>query len=663
MSPSFGIPQLSITAAMAYYLYKKIKASRAAKAQSELIPLGSSHSSPFERTSQQQDGHPLTSNDPLLSTSEKTSPSPELEAEKRRRRIYRWKLITSLFLPYMLATIDLTIVATAVPFIASHFNELDELNWIVTAFTLTSTALIPTFGQLADVFGRHATLQLATFLMLIGSVLCAAAQSWGMLLLGRALQGTSSAGLMTNIMIILADNVTLEENAKNNSIFAFVGGVAYSIGPVIGGYLTDSNWRYCFVISIPIAFVSHIIIFILLRKELKPGTYTHTPSTSPVRSFLSALATLDILGTILFIFGVGLIILGTAWGGSTYPWVSAQVLAPLVVGAVCFFTFFGYEYLLESGKLSGISLLARQKPMLPYSMFKRLDTLWLAILQFAAGAAMYSVFYYVGIYFTVVEAYPASRAGVQLLYYIPGLGAGVYLAMFLCNVTPAQTFYPLTLGTILETLGLALVTWGISAQKTSIINGMMVLAGAGTGIRMMPANLHIAGIWPDKLAAALSLMRFALPFGGTVGITVMGSVFNNKLSTSISRLTTGGGAVSAQDLGHGGTESLDFIASLPDSLQAGVRHAGKDAIMWAYISIMPILGISLVTGFFLGNVWIRKRGKKGDAEGRAQAQAQAEGESGGGNGIAGASEVVYVPYLYAVFKVCVFFLSFVFSLL
>jgi hypothetical protein len=179
-----------------------------------------------------------------------------------------------------------------------------------------------------------------------------------------------------------------------------------------------------------IAFVSHIIIFIVLRKELKPGTYTHTPSTSRFRSFLSALATLDIVGTILFIFGVGLIILGTAWGGSTYPWVSAQVLAPLVVGGVCFFSFFGYEYLLESGKLSRISFLARQKPMLPYSMFKRRDTLWLAILQFAAGAAMYSVFYYVGIYFTVVEGYPASKAGVQLLYYIPGLGGMFQLPFF-----------------------------------------------------------------------------------------------------------------------------------------------------------------------------------------------------------------------------------------
>ncbi len=116
-------------------------------------------------------------------------------------------------------------------------DELDELNWIVTAFTLTSTAFIPAFGQLADVFGRHVALQLSTLLMLIGSTLCAAAQTWGMLLLGRALQGVSSAGLMATVMIILADNVSLEENAKNNSVFAIVSGVAYSIGPVVGGYV------------------------------------------------------------------------------------------------------------------------------------------------------------------------------------------------------------------------------------------------------------------------------------------------------------------------------------------------------------------------------------------------------------------------------------------
>ncbi|KAL4783760.1 major facilitator superfamily domain-containing protein [Aspergillus varians] len=568
---------------MAYYLYKKIKASRTEKS-SDGIPHETAQPSPYEST---QDGGRPTSGDRAAALLENKT-SPQFKAEQRRRRLYRWKLIGSLFMPYLLATIDLTIVATAVPFIASHFDQLGQLNWIVTAFTLTSTALIPTFGQLADVFGRHAVLQLATLLMLVGSILCAAAQTWGMLLLGRALQGMSSAGLMTTIMIILADNVSLEENAKNNSFFALVGGIAYSIGPVVGG------WRYCFVISIPVAFVSHIIIYIFLRQELKQGTYSSRGNR--LAWFFRALATLDIIGTILFIFGVGLIILGTAWGGSTYPWTSAKVLAPLVIGSICFVSFFGYECLLEKGSLS--RLFPTQKPMLPYSMFKRLDTLWLVILQFSAGAAMYSVFYYIGIYFTLVEEYPASKAGVQLLYYIPGLGAGVYLAILLCNTFPAQTFPPLALGTLLETLGIALITYGIRTQKANILNGMMVLAGAGTGIRMMPATLHAAGVWPDKIAAVLSLLRFALPFGG-------------------------------------GADSLDFVNSLPKHVQEGVRLAGRDAIMWAYIAVLPILGVSLVTGLCLGNVWIKPK-PKGDQEQGAER--------------VGESDVVYVPYLYAVLK-------------
>lgn len=155
------------------------------------------------------------------------------------------------------------------------------------------------------------------------------------------------------------------------------------------------------------------MVYFFLRNELKPGTYSRGGS------FLSAISTIDAIGTLLFIISIGLIILGTAWGGSSYPWASAQVLVPLIIGGICFVLFFVYEYLLGQGKLG---LLSKQRPMLPYSMFQKLDILWLAILQFATGAAMYSAFYYIGIYFTVVEGYPAGEAGVQLLYYIPGLG-------------------------------------------------------------------------------------------------------------------------------------------------------------------------------------------------------------------------------------------------
>ncbi|PLB45074.1 MFS general substrate transporter [Aspergillus steynii IBT 23096] len=565
--------------------------------------------------------------------------------QRRRERIYSWKLIGGLCLPFTLATLDLTIVATAIPSIASHFtrpcinnpDKFDELNWIVTAFTLTSTTFIPMFGQLADVFGRHAVLQLALFLMLVGSVLCAAAQTWGMLLLGRALQGTSSAGLMNIIMIILADKVPLRVAARNNSLFTLVGGVGYAIGPVIGGYLTDDNWRYCFVIPIPIAFVSHIMIYVLLRKELVEGTIFRRGSG--MTSILPALATVDIFGSILFIFGIGLIILATAWGGATYAWSAPQVLGPLIVGGICFVLFFIYEYLLEPGRLIS-RLFPKQVPMLPYSLFTRKDTIWLAITQVSIGASMYSIFYFIGIYFTLVEAYPASKAGVELLYYIPGLGAGVYLAVLLCNVLPAQTFHPLNAGTALTTLGLALVTYAIHTQNTPLLNGTMVLTGAGTGLRFMPANLHAAGLWPERLAPAMSLMRFAMPFGGTLSLTIMGSVFNNKFRavgdfTNGTGTGTGGGDLNLHD-----TSSLSFINELSAAQQTAVRVMGRDAIMWAYISIMPIMGVSLVAGLGLGNVWI-----KSVSRGRGRDE-----EQGAGKEDMGHSEVIYVPFLWALWK-------------
>ncbi|OAX79319.1 hypothetical protein ACJ72_06365 [Emergomyces africanus] len=560
-------------------------------------------------------------------------PCLKCKKDKHDARVYRSKLIAGLIFPYFLASIDLTIVASAMPFIASHFNKLDQLNWIVTSFTLTSTAFIPAFGQLADVYGRHFVLQLAMFFMLIGSVFCAAAQTWGMLLFGRALQGTASAGIMNLIAIVLADNVSLKENAKNNTVFQFVSGISYGVGPVIGGYLTAANWRYCFVLSIPIAFFAHIAIFFLLRKELVRGTHL-ARSTSSV---LSGLATVDFGGTILFILGIGLLILGTSWGGATYPWASAAVLVPLISGSIFFILFFVYEYHLEPGRVLA-RIFPQQTPMIPFALFKVKDTSLLAILTFATGAALYSVFYFIGVYFTLVEAYPSGEAGVQLLFYIPGIGVGVYLAMFACNVWPAQTFAPLSAGTLVETIGVGLITWAVTTRNIPLINGMMALAGAGTGLRFMPSSLHVAGIWPDKLAPAMSIMRFCLPFGGTLALAIMGSVFNNKMASVFhpSEQTQSGFDIHS-------SQSLDEISKLPPAVQEHVRNIGKDAVMWAFISIMPIMAISFVTGIFLGNVWIKKgRGKGTDQNQQNDPTPPADDEEN-----LESNQVVYVSYLWA----------------
>jgi MFS family permease len=456
--------------------------------------------------------------------------------------------------------------------------------------------------------------------MLIGSTLCAAAQTWGMLLLGRALQGLSAAGIMNIIKIVLSDRVSLKENAKNNTIFAFVSGSSYSIGPVIGGYLTNANWRYCFVISIPIAVASQLAIYFLLRKELVGGTYRVRDGFP---AFLAGLATVDVGGTAIFVLGVGCIILATTWGGATYPWSSAPVLAPLTIGALLFGLFWAYEYALEPGRPLS-RLFPRQDPMIPFALFRKRDTLILAAISFATGAALYSAVYFIGIYFTLVEAYPASRAGIQLLYYIPGIGVGVNAAMYACNVWPRMTFPPLFFGTITEAAGIGLLTWAVTTRKVALVNGMMALAGAGTGMRFMPNTLHAAGIWPDRIAPTMSVMDFSLPFGGTLALAIMGSVFNNKMANVFYDPASASGK---SGFNVHNTESLDKIASLPKAQQEVIRNAGKKAVMWAFASITPLMGLSVLAVVFLGNVWIG--GKKGRD-----------------------SYVLHEPYLVALVKVC-----------
>ena len=364
------------------------------------------------------------------------------------------------------------------------------------------------------------------------------------------------------------------------------------------------------------AAISSVLIFFLLRDELVQGSARdRSTNTFTIRK---GLATFDVGGTLLFLFGVGLIILGTAWAGTSYTWTSAAVLAPLIIGAILFVVFWCYEFLLEPHRALG-RVFPSQVAMIPWSLFARRDTFLLAIINAASGAAIYSVFYFVGIYWTLAKGYSAGQAGVQLLFYVPGLGGGVYLAMFATNVWPRTTFWTLWLGSAIELLGVGLIAWAALTGSTGVLQGMMALAGAGTGLRFMPGTLHAAGTWPERLAAIMSLMDFAQPFGGTLALTVMGAVFNSKLAASgLGALLAGAGAGAGTGTGTGnattattgaGSGLVGALARLPPDARAATQAAFADAVHWAFVSILPFMGCCVVAATLLGNVWVRVKGR------------------------------------------------------
>ncbi len=408
---------------MAFWLYKKIRDHRRQRDAAE--PWTEPHRLEDHNDTSIELQHERPSTERFLSEDQIAAD----KAAKSVTRRYRWRLIAGLFIPASVQAINTTMIAGALPFIASDFNQLSQLNWIISAYNLTAAAFIPFWGQLADIFGRYIALQAAAVVMVLGSSLCAGAptDNWPMFLAGRGLEGAGSAGLLILTKIILADKVNLVDNAKNNTIFTLVVGISYSIGPTVGGYLTSITWRWVFIVNIPLTVVGLVLLHFVTRPLLLgPQDFQDDGSGSTGKISRSAtlrkrLSTLDFGGQFLFLFGIGLLVLALTWAGSYYPWADPKVLGPLISGVVLTIAFVAWEYLLLPGKALS-QRLPYQRAMISVKLLWSRNGGILTYINFITGMAMYAVFYFAGLYFTVARGFEAAKAGTSLIFYLPGLG-------------------------------------------------------------------------------------------------------------------------------------------------------------------------------------------------------------------------------------------------
>jgi len=586
---------------MAIYLFRKFKAHRNAKQQQQQQQLG------YEQRLSQ------SSNVELQSRSDRQKSSPfitdsETKAQEQAMTRYRQKLVFGLALPFTVSALDLTVIAPATPFIAADFNELSQLNWIVAAFNLCNAAFIPFWAQIADTFGRYVAIQSSSVIALLGAVLAAAAptSAFSMLCIGRALQGAGCAGLLIITKMILADKVSLKENAKNNSMFTIFAAIGYGVGPVIGGLLTQASWRYCFVLVIPFNFFGMIATHFLLHKELLgPQTITRTNGNETVEvrpTFKNKLATIDFGGQLLFLFGAGLLVLSLTWAGSYYPWSSIKIIVPLVLAVILLTTFFIWEFLLSPGHLLS-HYFPTQKPMIPLNLLISRNCGLLMYINFSTGMAMYAVFYFASLYLVLVSGLGSSEAGRNLVYYIPGLGVGAIVAILACNVILRRTWYPLFLGTICEPLGITLLALAMRQGNLPWMYGMLGLTGFGTGIRFMPGTLHGIGYHRSKISSIVSLMALSQAFGGTIATTFMLNIFNEYLSRRGVSLKTSSSSSSS-------SSSLDALRNMGPEKAAYFKETAREGIVLAFFALTAFLWLGVVAMIGLGNVRIAKEGER-----------------------------------------------------
>ncbi|KKA30116.1 hypothetical protein TD95_003068 [Thielaviopsis punctulata] len=527
-------------------------------------------------------------------------------SERRASTHYRIKIVIGLMLAFWLQALDLTIISPILLEIAQVFNATSEFSWVISSFTLVSAAFIPFWGQMADVFGRHRTLQTSLLLVTLGSALCTASPSsaFGMLLFGRSLQGLGCSGISVLIRIIIADRVSLKENAVTWSWFSIAGGIAYGVGPQIGSKLAEASWRWCFAISIAVAVVAMLLLFCILRADLlgpqpiqlrEKNPYDTlaagpTPDHLDVKASLRArLGTIDVGGQLLFIIGLALFVLGLTWGGATYPWRSAAVLVPLVSGTLLLAAFCVWERSMDARRFLGRRF-PQQKPMIPWAVLSDRNIVVLFFSGFVYSMTTYAIIYYCPIYLSVVKGQSASEAGRAILFFLPGLGLGAWASIFLCNKWPRMTIVPIIGGAVVELVGVVMLAVALNMEKVSVIYAMMSLASGGGALRIMASSLHGIGMFRNNIPAVVSLQLLSSPLGGTLGVTIMSVIFNN---------------VANINLNVSGSADISSTALQPGA-EAAIIHKAKMGLVYAIVSIVPFSALCVLSTLTLGNVRLPK---------------------------------------------------------
>ncbi|HWD24144.1 MAG TPA: MDR family MFS transporter [Acidimicrobiales bacterium] len=490
-----------------------------------------------------------------------------------RRRIRL--VMTALMLGIFLASLDQTIVSTALPTIVADLHGASHLSWIVVAYLLSSTMSTPLWGKLGDQYGRKFFFQVAIVVFLAGSALSGLSHSMVELIGFRALQGVGGGGLFVSAMAIIGDVVPPRERGRYQGLFGSVWGVAAVIGPLLGGVLVEHlSWRWIFYVNLPVGAATFAVVAYRL-----PG------NLSRVRH------TIDYLGNSLLMLATASLVLFTSLGGTSYPWGSPQILGFGVAGIV----------------LIALFVLAERRavePVLPLHLFSIRTVAVATVIATIVGFSMFGALTFIPLYFQVVRGESPTGSGILLLPLVVGVLVSSITSGQLISRTGKYRHFPIV-GTALVALGLLLLsTLGVESKPYA---GAFFLLLLGLGMGSVTPILTMAtqnAVPRTELGVATSAVSFFRQIGASFGTAIYGAIFSNVLVGNLARQIHGVTLPRGLKLTN---VSPHVLKSLSVPLRNGIVLGFSESITTVFRIAAPIALLAFGAAWLFPQVELRKR--------------------------------------------------------
>jgi EmrB/QacA subfamily drug resistance transporter len=490
-----------------------------------------------------------------------------------KRRV--WLIMSGLLLGMLLAALDQTIVATALPTIAGDLHGLSHLSWIVTAYLLTSTISTPLWGKLGDMYGRKTFFQISVVIFVVGSALSGLSDSMTQLILFRALQGIGGGGLTVGAQTIIADVVSARDRGKYQGIFGAVFGVTSVVGPLLGGFIVQHlSWHWIFYVNLPVGIIAFLVIAAVLPKSL---TRVHH--------------VVDYLGTLFLAALAAALVLLTTLAGTTYGWGSAQILSLAGASLVFLLLFIVAER-------------RAPEPVLPLNLFRNGVFVVTSAIGFVVGFAMFGAITYLPQYMQVVRGDSPTASGLELLPMMAGLLLTSILSGVLISRFGRYKIFPI-LGTALMALGMYLLSlMGVGTGRIESGIYMFVLGvGIGAVMQVLVIAVQNAVEYSD-LGVATAGATFFRSIGGSFGTAVFGALFVSQFTKNIATYLHGLKLPPHFSAAAGASPAaLDL---LPPAVHSGYVHAYAASLHFVFLVAMPISLVAFLLTWFLKEVPLRK---------------------------------------------------------